>query len=155
MKPLLLEGEVDTRDQEIESLNNRIADLEGELEVARAEAKRAMQQGARAVAKLRQILGPLYNSLQVLFGEMDATGLVESDTSSAAPATDARWESWKKRLPGRPAEMIDLLLLHKSMSVKNLMAAMHCGKDSVYQAAYKLGQAGIVSNNGGRYELKA
>lgn len=29
MKPLLLEGEVDTRDQEIESLNNRIADLEG------------------------------------------------------------------------------------------------------------------------------
>ena len=153
--PLMLSGEV------VDPLSDRIAELEAENESLREElgmsqrqVLEAKREAARAVAKLRQTLKPLYESMRLLFGEMDAVA-GEEPGSPAAAAGDPRWESWKRRLPGRPAEMIDLLLLHGSMSVKNLMAAMHCGKDAVYQAASKLGQAGVIVNSGGRYSLKS
>ena len=150
--PLMLEGEV------IDPLPERIAELEAENDGLRADLQavqrqllEARREAARAVAKLRQVLKPQYDALRMLFGEMDA---ILGEETPEAPKSNARWESWKQRMPGRPAEMIDLLLLHGSMSVKNLMAAMHCGKDAVYQAASKLGQAGVITNNGGRYSLK-
>jgi len=62
-------------------------------------------------------------------------------TGQGAVQGDPRRELRKRRLPGRPAEMIGLLLVNGSMSVKSLMVAMHCGKDTVYQS-------------GGRYSLK-
>jgi hypothetical protein len=71
--------------------------------------------------------------------------------AGAAPTApngiDPRWESWKQKLPGKPAEMIDLLLLHKSMSTKALMSAMSCSKDSVYTAARKLNGAGLLATS--------
>jgi hypothetical protein len=75
-------------------------------------------------------------------------------TGQGAVQGDPRRELRKRRLPGRPAEMIGLLLVNGSMSVKSLMVAMHCGKDTVYQAASKLGRAGVIVNSGGRYSLK-
>lgn len=151
MSQFLLEGNVDERDGTIAALEQEVERLEGDLGIARAEVAQLRKENARAISALRRQLSPLYQALRQVFGEMDALG---GEDPTEAPKADARWESWKKRLPGRPAEMIDLLLLHGSMSVKNLMAAMHCGKDAVYQAASKLGQAGVVTNNGGRYSLK-
>lgn len=150
--PLMLSGEVmDPQTDRILELEAENESLRAELGIAQRQVLEAKKEAARAVAKLRQVLTPLYQSMRLLFGEMDAIG---GEDEQPLRAKDARWESWKQRMPGRPAEMIDLLLLHGSMSVKNLMAAMHCGKDAVYQAASKLGQAGVIVNAGGRYSLK-
>lgn len=147
--PFLLSGEVDDRSEQIDSLREQVGDLEQQL----SEAKREAMQAKAVIAALRRQLSPLHQALLLVFGEISKV-TTDAATEEVQPKSNARWESWKKRMPGRPAEMIDLLLLHKSMSVKNLMAAMHCGKDSVYQAASKLGQAGIIVNNNGRYSLK-
>ena len=146
--PLLLEGQVDDRDAIILGLREQVRRLGEDL---RTERKKSNQ--AEAAAKeLRHILTPLHNALGMVFGEIESMGI---ENAAAAPSNgNPKWNSWKQKLPGRPAEMIDLLLLHENMSTKQLMAAMHCAKDTVYQAAYKLGQAGLVSNNGGRYSLR-
>ena len=148
--PLMLTGNVDERDELIESLQERVSELEGELRTTRGELARVKADSQRAVGKLRHQLQPLYSALRAVFGEMDALGAEEQATGASSP----KWESLKQRLSGRAAEMIDLLLTHDSLSVRNLMALMHCGKDAVYQAASKLGQAGAVTNTGGRYSLK-
>lgn len=156
--PLMLNGGqvVDPLSERIEELEAENRMLQEQLAAAQRQIIDAKKESARAVAGLRKSLSPLFNSLNVLFGEMDAAGIAEDTpgSSTTQPSTDPRWQSWKQRMPGRPAEMIDLLLLHGSMSVKNLMAAMHCGKNAVYQAASKLGQAGVVVNSNGRYSLK-
>lgn len=149
--PLQLSGQVDTRDQQIAELqleNEKLRDYNLDLE---QQLRRARIENQQSISAVRAILSPLYNGLKQLFGEMDAIGGAQEQ---ATTKEDPRWASWKQRMPGRPAEMIDLLLVHDSMSVKNLMVAMKCRKDAVYQAASKLGQAGVVANVGGRYSLK-
>lgn len=151
MANLLLEGNVDQDHGEIEFLRSEVERLEGELRESRMDALKAKSDAERAVRGIRKALAPFYQSLRALFGEMDAIAPEDTGTQSA---TDPRWESWKKRMPGKPAEFIDLLLIHGSMSVKQFMAAAHCGKDAVYATVSKLGQAGVTINNGGRYSLR-
>lgn len=147
---LLLNGEVeDAGFDEIQSLNERILELEGELRVARLQAANAKRDATLAMGNLKKQLSPLYRALQQVFGELESVGIEDG----GSPQTNARWESWKKRMPGRPAEFIDLLLVHGTMSVKQFMAAAHLGQNTVYGIVSKLGQAGVVSNNGGRYSL--
>jgi hypothetical protein len=146
MPQFQLEGEVDTRDQTIDMLRRQLAQMD---EALRLERNKVGQVEA-ALRELRKITLPFHRLLMAVHGELDGLGI---DAAASAVNGDPRWESWKAKMPGRPAEMIDLLRLHKSMSTKALMAAMHCAKDTVYQAAYKLGQAGLLASNS-PYSLK-
>ncbi len=130
---LQLNGEVDTRDERIRELEEEVANLEGDLEVARAEARRATQQATRAVAKLRQILSPLYSGLKELFGELDAVG---GDDAPASQGDGQKWDVIKAKLAPRMREAIDLLLLQKSMKRTQLAAALrmdysNCNKNVI------------------------
>lgn len=148
---LLLNGDVeDAGFDEIQRLNDRIGELEAELRMARSQAVNAKREAALAMGNLKKQLSPLYRALQMVFGELESVGIEDG----VSPRANPRWESWKQRLPGRPAEFIDLLLLHKSMTIKQFMAATHCGQNTAYQIVSKLGQAGVTVNNGGKYQLK-
>jgi hypothetical protein len=157
MSLLQLEGRV--QEDDYAELKAKLSRLERELRDSREENLRVRQEAKREVAQveaagkeLRRILSPLHHALSVIFGELE--NLPVSGQASAAAGTDPRWESWKQRLPGRPAEFIDLLLVHGSMTIKQFMAASHCGQNSAYQTVSKLGQAGVTVNVGGRYSLK-
>lgn len=153
----LLEGQIedDDRDEQIADLQRELRETRAELLRAKADATQAKQETARAVSALRRQLTPLYRALQAVFGELDAAG-VEDMPSPTSPSrtADPRWESWKQKMSGRPAEIIDLLLLHGEMNRNQLMAAMHVGKDVVRVTLSRLNVAGLLNKNGGRFSLK-
>ena len=156
----LLEGDVaDDRDARIADLEAELRATKQDLRQAQAFARDAEAHAAQLFAPLRRSLTPLYRSLQQVFGELDGAHVPEEGSptapSAGGRATDPRWESWKQKLPGRPAEMIDLLLLHGEMNRNQLMAAMRAGKDVVRVTVSKLHVAGLVTKNGGRVSLKA
>jgi hypothetical protein len=135
-----------------------VADKEAELVKLRGEYQRLMT----AVQYLREQLEPLHIGLSAIFGQIDlvSDGIPQSSTRAAAhPPTAAaganpKWESWKQKFPGRPAEMIDLLLVHGEMTTAQLVAALKCRRQAVYEIASKLGQAGLMSNSDGKYRLR-
>lgn len=153
--PLLLEGQVDERDQLIESMQDEIEQLRSDLLVARAEASRATQQASRAVAKLRNILSPLYGGLRELFGEMESFG---GDEPASAPVADSRtkavWDNWKQKMPGNPAKIIDALLLHGEMNTQQIAIAIGLHRTSIPKLIYQLNQAGLINKSGGKFSLK-
>lgn len=157
----MIEGDVvPAVDPDIERMRAENRQLRREADDAKVEARRAREDADRALSALRKQLSPLYRALQMVFGELDAAG-VRDDAPSSAPASssggraiDPRWESWKQKLPGRPAEMIDLLLLHGEMNRNQLMAAMRAGKDVVRVTTSRLYVAGLITKNGGRVSLK-
>jgi hypothetical protein len=159
----LLEGDVvDGPEARIRELIDKNDELEIEIHKLKADLRRAQRAAqdaeAHAVAvfvPLRQQLTPLYRALQSIFGDLDAAGVGDGPSAVAGRATDPRWASWKQKMPGRPAELIDLLLLHGEMNRNQVMAAMRCGKDVVRVTVSKLNVAGLLTKNGGRFSLKA
>lgn len=147
MSLLQLEGEVDTRDQEIATLRRQLAQLNEALRLERNKTA-AIEYGAR---KLKSATTPLYHALQHIHGEIDAMGFGDAGNQTQG---NPKWEDWKRRMPGRPAEVIELLQVNRDMSVQNLMTAMKAGKNTVYQIMSRLGQAGVTKCTGGRYSLK-
>lgn len=162
---LFLEGEVE------DPQARRIAALEADLRQARreagdaqVEAARAKEDAARALSMLRRQLGPLYRALQAVFGELDAAGVTDEAAETApeaAPTVGGRsaremaiWTDWKSKLPPACAKVIDALLVHSDLSVKQLKVAARLGENSVYQATSRLGQAGLVSKVNNRFSLK-
>jgi hypothetical protein len=137
--------------KEKQQLEDELRDVRQELDDLRVDKERL----ERSVRNLRQQLSPLHRGLRALFGEIELAVGEEEFTSASNGASapqaergvDPRWESWKAKMPGRPAEMIALLLLHKSMSTKALGAAMHCSKDTVYLAAKKLNSASLLATS--------
>lgn len=152
----LLEGQIedDDRDEQIADLQRELRETRAELLRAKADATQAKQETARAVSALRRQLTPLYRALQAVFGELDAAGVEDMPSPTSPSRTDPRWESWKQKMSGRPAEIIDLLLLHGEMNRNQLMAAMHVGKDVVRVTLSRLNVAGLLDKNGGRFSLK-
>jgi hypothetical protein len=148
----LLEGhqeylEMDERDEIIASLRAQNRKLD---EALRLERNR-VGQAEHGVKELRKILTPLHRALQAVFGEIEEMGLPDGGSPERS---NPKWESWKSKMPGRPAEFIDLLLLHGTMNRNQLMAAAHCGKDVVRVTISKLNVAGLLNKNGGQYSLK-
>src|SRR4051812_35115026 len=121
--PLLLNSETHSRAvyDENQQLKDRIGELEAEVRMAKSEAIKAKRNADLALGNLKKQLSPLYRALQQVFGELESVGVEEAPGQQIDP----RWQSWKQRMPGRPAEFIDLLLTHGSMSVKQFMAAAH------------------------------
>ena len=144
----LRELETETR-----QLREQLEDKEDELRRERRKTA-TMEQG---IARLREALTPVYSGLQMIFGEIEATG-VTSSSASAASSPDSRitavWESWKSRLGEGPAKIIDALLLHREMSTPQLAIATGYHRTSIPAIIYKLNKAGLLNKNGGRFSLK-
>lgn len=150
----LLEGTVDTRDADIEKLEDDNRDLRRQLREANAAAAGAQRQSTRAVGELRRQLTPLYEALRAVFGEMDSVAPGEAE----GPAVDGKkrgvWESWISKLGGKQAECIKALLEHGEMTVVQLRVATHSGQQTVYDATSKLNKLGLINKNNGRYSLR-
>lgn len=153
----------DPRDGEIKELREENKKLARALQDANVRAERAEEDTARALTALRRQLTPLYRALQAVFGELDAAGVgdeVPSQTHSetAGNGRSARemalWADWKTQLPSVCSRVIDVLLLHSDLSVRQIMAAGKLGEQSVYKATSKLGQLKLIEKNGGRFSLK-
>lgn len=160
-QPLMLEGlakPVSDDADEMRALRRQNQRMDEELrslrnELGQAQADKEKQE--RSLRALRNQLTPLHRALRAVFGEIElAIGEEEFvvpgrgvEVAHHEGRVDPRWQSWKEKMPGRTAEMIDLLLLHKSMGTKALMSAMHCAKDTVYGAAKKLNAAGLLATS--------
>lgn len=155
MPNLQLEGEVDTRDEELVDARNKIMDLQHQLERAHMELAHARELSKHAVGKLRHVLNPLYEALKIIYGEMDAISPNgSSSVASTASGSNPKWEMWKKRFAGRGADLIDLLLIHEQMNTKQLSSALKCDPRTLAQVIYKLNQASLIQKNGNMYSLK-
>jgi len=152
-QPLLGDGSSPMSDNEyISALQSKVRELERRL-VDQETLLRERDTAVAAVRALEHQLSPLYQSLQRLFGDISEVLPPSSGSAQTMPGS-AKWDSWKKSLPGRPAEFIDLLLVHGEMTTAQLMAAAKCAKQTVYDTAFKMSKAGILTNAGGKYRLK-
>lgn len=153
----VLEGERVFADDEADNeMREQIADLQRQLRDARNETAQARRESNRAMGELRRQLGPLYKALQMVFGELDAAGADEAPAASgsANPRTSAVWENWKSRLPGRPAQIIDALLLHGELNTTQIGVAVGMSRNNVPAVIFKLNKAGILTKNGDKFSLK-
>jgi hypothetical protein len=158
-RPLLGQGEL-VDERPVRNLEREISALHAKLREAQAANDRLVEQADEAKRVLRPIrrqLEPFFNALQVLFGQLDAAG-VESAPSANVGAPTSRsamvWEVWKKKLPGKPADIIQALLEHGEMSVAQIRVAAQCGQQTVYDVTTRLHRLGLINRNGGRYSLK-
>lgn len=154
----LIEGRL-MPDSELESdhaLREEIRDLRDRLRDAQRELSAAQHESARALGNLRRQLGPLYQALQMVFGELDAAGVNEAPAASAQvnSRTSAVWENWKTKLPGRPAQIIDALLLHGEMNSTQIAIAIGIHRNNVPGLIFRLNKAGLIDKNGTKYSLK-
>lgn len=151
---MIVEGSF-VADPEIERLRVEVRRLGRELDDARREALRAREDADRALTMLRHQLGPLYRALQAVFGELDAAGIADAPVNLPGNnRVHSHWDEWKSRLGPNCAKVIDALLLGGKMNVKAIMTTAKLGRDSVYQATSKMGQAGIVVKDGSEFSLK-
>lgn len=164
----LLEGEVidngnDVQAGELDRLRSELRGVRHELNDLRdenAQLNRRLSQTDAPIARLRETLRPIYELLQMVMGEIDA--IDPDDVPSAAGASATRpaasspvWESWKQRMPGAPAKIIDALLLHADASVEQLVVLTHISRrTTIYEAIRRMSKAGIIDKNGGRFALK-
>lgn len=149
-----LQQELYQRNRQLNEATDRIRDLEAELRQTRLESDTQRF----AIKSLRETLAPLYKALGAIFGEIDALGTVES--SAAAETSVPRrsspvWDSWKNRLGGASAKIIDILMLHGELTQEQIR--IHVGtnrKQTIYDAISKLNKAGIINKRDGRISLK-
>jgi len=132
-----------TRDEELDSLSARVAELESSLAEAESRAKR------EAVVTVLNLLGAALR--QVASGKIEMPPLDVATTT----APSSRWEAIKQRNPGRIAQAVDTLLVHGTMSVSNLASAMrmdrsNCSKNVVT----KLRSMGLLVIDGTGFKLK-
>lgn len=156
----LLEGPRGDADDPVR-LRREIAGLELELQAAKDEAAKAKQAAAdsvKAIRVLRHELEPLYTSLRMIFGEISRVDAEEavgrSGGEASSPSNSRKWELWKTKLPGRPAEFIDLLLAQGSMTQAQIAAAAHCDRRTVIRNIHVLNKAQLVNKNGNMFSLK-
>lgn len=166
----LLEGLVQPDDS---VLRHDLQDALNEVDRLNDEIRRARelndQQGfeldklRRIVSNLKQQLNPLHRALRAIFGEIDLAGIEDSpidreSTTAASPSSgkSSVWESWKQKLPGAKAAIIDALLQHGELSVEQLCVITKISrKQTIYDATNALKKIHLINGNNGRYSLKA
>jgi hypothetical protein len=167
-KPLAIEGFVDTESvertddgresrKELQRLEDENRSLRRELEDVAADKERA----TRTIKNLQRLLNPIYQGMRALFGEIELAVGEEtfapnpaSPTASPQNNADPRWESYKRRFPGKPAAIIDALLVHDTMGITALSNFIGSHKNTTWAACSKLKAAGALDNSGGKWSLK-
>ena len=139
--------------QELFNRNRQLAETEEALRQEKQKTA-AIESG---VQQLRTVLSPLYQALQMVFGEIEAMGVSainNSSPSSMDPRKAAVWEDWKRKMPGVPARFIDALMLHGELTQTQLRIHAKCAVGSVAGVVSQLYKAGLINKNGGRISLK-
>jgi hypothetical protein len=142
--------------KEVLRLRREIVGLEQELTAARGEAVSAKQAASDAVQAIRVLRGqlePFYTALKMVFGEISRVSAGGSPMPTAS-SRDTRWESWKRKLGMRPAEIIDVLLEHGMMSTSQLAAALHRDTRTINRGIFELNKASLINKKGGKFSLK-
>jgi len=150
----------DNRDNIVPELRRQIRELEQDLmganhQIQALERENSLMRNAMTV--LRRKLDPFRVVIAAIFGELDVIPVDEAVMVSAPPVDDRKravWESWKQKLGGKPADLIDALLVHGEMNAVQLRVAMRCHINSVYEATAKLQKMGLLNKSGGKYSLK-
>jgi hypothetical protein len=142
MTHAMLVGQVDNRDEQIQMLEDQLRDARSQ--VLALEAK---------LEHVRKRMSPLYELYQSLQAVFDKSGVIVP--TGTGTDTITKWEFWKKRYPGRVAEVIDLLLIQREMNGSQLCSALKCDPRTLSaKVIYPLNKAGLINKNGGRYSLK-
>ena len=144
-------AEIDGLRQEVRELKQRLKDEREHSQDAIREARQKSADAMRAQAKLKQYLQPFHTALQMIFGELEH---IDGSDDSLPSKVSSVWESWKSKLGGNPAKLIDSLLIHREMNAVQLRVAMQCHINSVYETTAKLQKMGLLNKNGGKYSLK-
>lgn len=142
--------QIESLQRELYARNRQLAESEEALRQERA--KNASIE--RGVQRLREVLGPLFDGLKLIHGEMDAMGIEGSSASSVDPRKAAVWEDWKRKLGGQAAKAIDALLLHGALTQSQIRLHVGCATGSTAGIVYQLNKAGIINKNGGKISLK-
>jgi hypothetical protein len=151
LRPLLLEGAVDDRDETIIRLKSQLRESESARLVEQGRAN-SVEDGVR---ELRSALNPLYQALRQVFGEIESMGVSDgTSTSAASPRNSAAWEQWKQRLGGATARAIDALMVHGEMNQTQLRIILGCATRTVTNVVAALNQAKLIDKNGGKISLK-
>lgn len=138
--------------QQIESLQRELYNRNLQLNEAQEELRKerikiaTMEQG---VSSLREILGPLYGGLKMVFGEIDAMG-----PASSTPKNTAVWEDWKRKLGGHTAKAIDALLMHGQLNRTQIRIHLRCATGTVTNVVAALNKAGLINKSGDGISLK-
>lgn len=152
--PEELEEELQDLRMQVRGLKQELKDANDALEAAKSGSVAA----TRAMENLRKALEPIHRALKMVFRELDAAGIKADDHApehSASPSgASARWQSFKKRFPGRPAELIDLLLELGEMKTTQIATALRCDSRTVSRTVRVLNKAGVIAKNEGRFSLK-
>jgi len=164
----LPESEVDNRDETIESLRKEVRRLEQEVRQARLEtvqATNASEQASTAIRALRLQLGPLHRAMRAVFGEIElAVGEYDPQPQNGAAAPLAsvdgrvhgldKWEGVKKRLGGKEAELIDVLLTSGPRTNTQLKSLLKLAYSTVCALTQKMANMGFIAKQGDAYALK-
>lgn len=138
--------------QEVLDLRRQIKELDEEVR----ERDRRIAKLEKGVDTLQHALAPTFRGMQMIFGVFEDLGINPEDAYSqtAAPKGDASfWDLQKRRFPGKPSEIIDLLL-ERSMNTSQIAAAGRMDPRTVTKTIYILNKAGLVEKNGGMFSLK-
>lgn len=136
--------------QELFNRNRQLHEME--MRARNAEEKvRALESG---LIQLRQVLTPLHNALNMVFGEIEAAGVSGAAPAQADSRVSAIWESWKSKLPSGQAKAIDALLLHGSMTTAQLRIHIGCATRTAINIVAALKSKGLIVKNGAVASLK-
>jgi chromosome segregation ATPase len=153
--------ETETLQRAIRILTGKVERLEGELDNAHEALQAAKAQSAaanHALKALRKSLDPIHTALQLIYGELDTAGIEgESVAATAGPNSrvTAVWDSWKRKLSGNRAAIIDALLDHGRMNVAQLSVATHTPrKQTIYDSIHSMTKLGLIDKSGDMFSLK-
>lgn len=135
------------RQQELYRRNQENSDLREQLR----QEKQKSAAVAHGVTNLRGIFDPLFQTLKMVYGEIDAMGVAETQ---ATPRVSAAWEQWKQKLSGHPAKAIDALMVHGAMTQTQLRILIGCANGSIAGVVCTLNKAGLINKSGGKISLK-
>lgn len=143
--PLLLNGNVDSRDHEIATLRQQLRQVDEALRMERIKNG----QIESALRELRHLTLPFHKLLKAIHGELEVFELSDS------PAGSGKWDAIKQRLAPRLREAVDIFLAQGPMKRTQLSSAMrmdysNCNKNVI---GVLLAQ-GLLVKNGQDLALK-
>src|ERR1700733_2294560 len=136
------------REAQFRSLQQELLNRNRQLNEAEEALRQEKQKNATieaGVQQLRTVLSPLFQALQLVFGEIDAMGV--GGSTAVEPQKKAIWEDWKNKLDPQCAKAIDALLIHGEMNQTQLRLHVKCAKGSVAGIVFRLNRAGLINKN--------
>lgn len=161
MNEMIRRGEVvDERESRIAVLEEELGELRDENRGLKAALRAKDGEAERSVAKLRDVLSPLFQSLKLVFGEIET--IAGPDAGAAvAEGTDSRdsakWMSWKSQLPPACGRVIDALLTHGELTAPQILVVCKMAPGTLHGGSgvlSRLNRAGLLNKNGNKHSLK-